>query len=162
MNAVYTRMNGTCVSGVYYILWLVSWEVFKDSCSVVGCFNLARRGSPEPGTAAETFTVEARRIWHFERSSRLCIADFRLSLFCMDTKLVLALRERNVGWRCSRMGCWGRYWGLRWTRLQESGEDYITKSFMLYWSPDIIRVIKSGRMWLSGHVARVGDRRGFI
>jgi len=30
----------------------------------------------------------------------------------------------------------------------------------LYCSPDILRVIKSRRMRWSGHVARMGDRRG--
>jgi hypothetical protein len=30
----------------------------------------------------------------------------------------------------------------------------------LYFSPNIVRVIKSRRMRWAGHVARVGDRRG--
>ena len=30
----------------------------------------------------------------------------------------------------------------------------------LYFSPNVIRVIKSKRMWWVGHVARIGDRRG--
>ena len=30
----------------------------------------------------------------------------------------------------------------------------------LYCSPNIVRVIKSGRMRWAGHVARVGERRG--
>jgi hypothetical protein len=30
----------------------------------------------------------------------------------------------------------------------------------LYFSPNIIRMIKSGRMRWAGHVARMGDRRG--
>jgi hypothetical protein len=31
----------------------------------------------------------------------------------------------------------------------------------LYCSPDIVRVIKSRRMRWAGHVARMGERRGF-
>jgi hypothetical protein len=30
----------------------------------------------------------------------------------------------------------------------------------LYSSPNIVRVIKSRRMWWAGHVARMGERRG--
>jgi len=30
----------------------------------------------------------------------------------------------------------------------------------LYWSPNIVRVIKSRRVRWAGHVARMGDRRG--
>ena len=30
----------------------------------------------------------------------------------------------------------------------------------LYWSPNIVRVIKSRRMRWAGHVARMGERRG--
>jgi hypothetical protein len=30
----------------------------------------------------------------------------------------------------------------------------------LYYSPNIVRVIKSRRMWWAGHVARMGDERG--
>jgi hypothetical protein len=45
------------------------------------------------------------------------------------------------------------------TRLQGSREDYITKSFMLYSSPDIIRVIESRRLRWARYVARMADDR---
>jgi hypothetical protein len=45
-------------------------------------------------------------------------------------------------------------------RKQRSGEDYITRSFMFYSLPNIIRVIKSRRLRRVGHVARMGQRRG--
>jgi hypothetical protein len=39
-------------------------------------------------------------------------------------------------------------------------EDFITRSFMLYSSPNIIRVIKSRRLRWAGHVACMGERGG--
>ena len=40
-----------------------------------------------------------------------------------------------------------------WRKLQNEPND-------LYFSPNIFRVIKSRRMRLAGHVARMGERRG--
>ena len=39
---------------------------------------------------------------------------------------------------CSKIRCWGWYLGLKETRLQGSGEDYITRSFMLCTSHQIL------------------------
>jgi transcription termination factor 2 len=52
--------------------------------------------------------------------------------------------------------------GLRRTRRQGSGEDYIHNKELndLYSSPNVIRVIKSRRMRWAGHVARMGEERG--
>jgi hypothetical protein len=36
--------------------------------------------------------------------------------FCMCVKLGLLHWMRNIGWGCSRIGCWGKYLGLRGTR----------------------------------------------
>jgi hypothetical protein len=40
-----------------------------------------------------------------------------------------------------------------------SGENYITRNFDLYSSPNIFRVMKSRRMRWAGHVARMGESR---
>jgi hypothetical protein len=37
-------------------------------------------------------------------------------LFCMGVKLGLSHWGRNMGWGCSRIGCWGGYLGLKGTR----------------------------------------------
>jgi hypothetical protein len=42
----------------------------------------------------------------------------------------------------------------KWRRLQKA------KLYALYSSPDIIQVIKSRRLRCTGHVARIGERRG--
>jgi len=36
--------------------------------------------------------------------------------FCTGVKLGRSHGGRNTGWRCSRIGCWGRYLGIRGTR----------------------------------------------
>jgi hypothetical protein len=41
--------------------------------------------------------------------------------------------------------------------LQEAGEDCMMRSFITYVSPNMIRVIKSRRMRLVGHVASMGE-----
>ena len=52
-------------------------------------------------------------------------------LFCLGVKLGLSHWGRNVGWGCLRIGCWGEYLGLRGTRWQGSGEDYMMRNFMI-------------------------------
>jgi hypothetical protein len=42
--------------------------------------------------------------------------------------------------------------------VRGSGEDCTLRSFVLYSSPNIIRVIKSRRMRWAGHVAGTGER----
>ena len=49
---------------------------------------------------------------------------------------------------------------LRGMRQQGSGDDYITRIFVLYFSPNINRVIKSRILRWAGCVACVGARRG--
>jgi hypothetical protein len=53
-----------------------------------------------------------------------------LPVVCMGVKLGLSHWGRNKDWGCSRIGCWGRYLGLRGTWRQGSGEDYITRNLM--------------------------------
>ena len=50
--------------------------------------------------------------------------------------------------------------GLRGTRLQEREEKLHNEELNLYSSPNIVRVIKSGRIRWSEHVARMGESRG--
>ena len=51
-------------------------------------------------------------------------------------------------------------WPKRDEVTRESGENYIMESFYdLYYSPNIVWVIKSRRMRWAGHVARMGERR---
>jgi len=45
----------------------------------------------------------------------------------MGVKLGLSHSGRNIGWECSRAGCWERYLG----RYKGSGEDYIMRSFKI-------------------------------
>ena len=67
---------------------------------------------------------------------------------------------RNIGWGCLRIGCWEIYLGLRGRRLQESGEDYIMRSFMLCTTHEIsFRWWNQGE-WEVGHVVYMADRRG--
>jgi len=50
--------------------------------------------------------------------------------------------------------------GLRRTRVQGSGENYIMRSLNdLYCSPNIVRVIKWRKIRWAGHVACMGERR---
>ena len=61
-----------------------------------------------------------------------------LLVFCMGVKLGRSHWGRNVGW-----GCWDEHLGLRGTRWQGSGVNYIKRSLMIpYPSPNIFRVIK--------------------
>jgi len=51
--------------------------------------------------------------------------------------------------------------GPRGTREQGSGiKLHNEETYDAYFSPYIVRVIKSGRMRLGEHVARMGERRG--
>jgi hypothetical protein len=52
-------------------------------------------------------------------------------LFCMGVKLGLSRCRRYKGRRCSRIGYWEGYFDLTGTRWQWSGEDYITRNFMI-------------------------------
>jgi hypothetical protein len=50
--------------------------------------------------------------------------------------------------------------GLRWRKWQEAEEDCIMRKFHnLYFSPNIITVIKPRRMRCAGHVARMEEIR---
>jgi len=48
----------------------------------------------------------------------------------MGVELGLSHGERYIVWDCSRRGCWGRCWGLRRSRWQRNGENYITRNFV--------------------------------
>ena len=70
---------------------------------------------------------------------------------------------RKGSWGCLRTGCWGEYFDLGGRRL--TGEWRSLRNEKLndfYSSPNIVRVIKSRRMRWAGHVARMGEERGYI
>jgi len=81
--------------------------------------------------------------------------------FFMSVRLAHSHWGRNVGWKCLRMGCWGRYLDLRGTRRQwgawrlHNGEPDD-----VYPSPNVFWVTKYGRMRWAGHVARTREGRG--
>jgi hypothetical protein len=66
--------------------------------------------------------------------------------------------RENVGSGRSRIGCCGRYLGLRWRKYQEARENYITKRFMICTTLQILSVIKSRRTRWEGHVACTRDK----
>jgi hypothetical protein len=53
-----------------------------------------------------------------------------------------------------------RIFGLKRDEVTGNVEDYIMRNLMIYSSPNIIPVIKSRRMRLAGHEARMGEGRG--
>ena len=85
------------------------------------------------------------------------IQNYNIACFDRVEGLGLPYWGRNMGWVFLRIGCW---WPKRdavtgeWRRLHNE------VPYALYSSPNIIRVIKSGRMRSVGHLERMGDRRG--
>jgi len=53
-----------------------------------------------------------------------------------------------------------RIFGPKRVEVTGSGENYIMRSFMIFSSPNIIRVIKSRRISFAGYVALMGVRKG--
>ena len=52
-------------------------------------------------------------------------------LLCMGVKLGPLYWERNVGWECLRIGCWGEYLGLKGTREWGNGETHLMRSLVI-------------------------------
>jgi len=82
------------------------------------------------------------------------------SLFCMGAKLGLSHGERNVDWRCLRIGCWGRYWGLRQTRWQGNWRRLRNEEVRDLYSPNISGD-QTKKNAIAAHVAHMGDKRGY-
>jgi hypothetical protein len=59
----------------------------------------------------------------------------------------------------SKIGCCGRYLGLRITTLQGNGQELLNDLHYLNFLPGIIQVIKSRRVRWVGHVARVKEKK---
>jgi len=71
----------------------------------------------------------------------------------------LTLSEERRMW-VIETECWGEYLHLRGTRRHGSGENYVMKSLMIFFSsPDIFRANKSRRIRWVGHVARLSEMR---
>ena len=82
-----------------------------------------------------------------------------LPILCMGEKTDCSHWEREVGWGCFRIGCWGENVGQRGTRWLLSGEKYIMKSLMICtstqsYSGDEIENIETARVCSTN-----GDRR---
>ena len=76
-----------------------------------------------------------------------------LPVFCMGVKLGRWHWERNAGWGCFRIGCWGEYLGLGVEETTQWGV------YDLYSSPSIVQVIKLRRIRWAEHVVHMGERR---
>jgi len=49
----------------------------------------------------------------------------------MGVELGLSQEGKNTDWRCLRTGCWREYLDLRDRKRWMTGEDFITKSFII-------------------------------
>ena len=85
-------------------------------------------------------------------NTEICIA------ISLPVELGLSHWGRNIGWGCSRIGCWGIFGPLRdtvtgrWRRLQNEN------LYDLYCSPITMRVIKSRRTRWVEQVGRMGGK----
>jgi len=66
---------------------------------------------------------------------------------------------RNVGCRCLRIGCWGEYLGLRGTRWQGSGDNYIMRGLIICTRHPILIGWSNREEW-GGRSRGEGERRG--
>jgi hypothetical protein len=83
--------------------------------------------------------------------------NFACGFFHGCETLSLTLREeQRLG--CLRIGYSRRYLGLREMMKRGSGEDYITRSFIMSTPPNVIRAIKLRKIRLDGYVARMGEK----
>ena len=69
--------------------------------------------------------------WHVCNEISLLVMNYFCLLFWMHVQHGRSHWRRNVGWGCSRTGCWRGYLGLRGERWKRIGEDYITGSCMM-------------------------------
>ena len=82
-----------------------------------------------------------------EYKGTLSIIRYRILcvLLCLGVKLGFLHWRSNIGWECSRVGCWGRYLIPRGTRCRRLRNKEL--------------VIKSRRMRWAVHVERMGNRK---
>jgi hypothetical protein len=74
------------------------------------------------------------------QSKNIKIKKYRtviLPVVCLGVKLGRWHWGRNVGWGCLRIWCRGEYFGLRGTKKQGSGENYITSCLTICSHPII-------------------------
>ena len=74
--------------------------------------------------------------------------------------LVRSHGGRNVGLGCLKIGCWGEYLGLRGTRYQVVGENYIMRSLMFcIANQKLCGWLNKKKIRWAGHVACMGESR---
>jgi len=70
----------------------------------------------------------------------------------MGVKLDQSHHGKSIGWRCWRIGCWGRYLGLLGRKWQQSGENCIWGAVwcvphaIYYWDEQTVGMRWAGRM----------------
>lgn len=82
-----------------------------------------------------------------------------ISCFVWEWHLVCHIKGGTLIWGYLRVRRRWRYLGLSGRKKEETGEDYITRTFMINTPRKIIiRVIKSRKLIWAGHVVRVGEK----
>jgi hypothetical protein len=77
----------------------------------------------------------------------------------MGVKLGFSHQGKNADCRCMRTGYLGEYLNIRGLKRQDTEENRITRSSTVCIPPNIVRIIKSMRRRLAGHVARMTKMR---
>jgi len=86
---------------------------------------------------------------------RIRYPEKQFCLFYAGIKFGPSHWQKNIGWGCLRIWCWGRD-----NVAQNQKRLYIEELLDLHSSPSIIWVIKSWRMKWARHVTCMGERKG--
>ena len=116
----------------------ISWVRFTTSCN-------AQSSAPEDGQNNCQKHVDLIGIINKPLLLHLVGCLYFLYQWCTVKQI------SNVGWGYLRTGCWGRYFGLRETRWQRSGENYIMTSLRICTLHEILTLIlrrsRTGTVW---------------